>query len=142
MRIPRLLNTRRPFYSMRWRNTALNIDVLWSFNMTAYRTTICSPPQWLLDLLHLLMIHKLCPTVMKNTEWLTVWPERHRNEAIMQLSNWQPQGSISTHLPNNNRTGDKFIRLWMISTATQWRLVGHFGYWISRTGGGNKMQCT
>jgi len=57
----------RHFWSMLRTNTALNIDDFPWLNLRAYRATICSLPQWHLDLINLLMIHMICPAIMKNT---------------------------------------------------------------------------
>ena len=62
-----LPNTRRPFWSMCRTNTALNIDVCQSLNLKAYRTTISSPLQWILDLVKCLMSYMICLAMMKNT---------------------------------------------------------------------------
>jgi len=43
--------------------------------------------------------------------------------------------NLPPELPQN---WGKLIRILMITTPTQWRLVVHFGYRISRTGGGSK----
>jgi len=62
-----LPNTRRPFWSM-WRtNTAANTDISRSLNLKTYRTPIPASPQWLPNLGNLLMIHMICPAMMKNT---------------------------------------------------------------------------
>jgi len=62
-----LTNTRRPFWIM-WRtNSALNIDVCRSLNLETYQTPISSPPQWVLDLVNLVLIHMICPAIIKNT---------------------------------------------------------------------------
>ena len=65
-RLPILPNTKRPFWSM-WRvNTVPNIEDCPSWNLQEYRATIFPPPEWLLDLLNLVVIHILCPAMMKN----------------------------------------------------------------------------
>ena len=62
-----LPNSRRSFWSM-WRmNTALNTDVFRLLNPKTYWTTIPASPQWLIDLVNLLMNHMICPVIMKNT---------------------------------------------------------------------------
>jgi len=48
-------------------NTWPNIDVCPSLNLKAYLPTISSTLQWLADLVSLLVIHMICPAVMKNT---------------------------------------------------------------------------
>jgi hypothetical protein len=55
-------------FSVMWRTTtALNIDIGRSLNPKSYLTTISSPPQWLLDLVNLLLLHMICPVMIKNT---------------------------------------------------------------------------
>jgi len=137
-----LPNTQRPYWCM-WRtNIVLNINVCRSLNPKTYRTTISCSPQCLLGLLNLVMINMICAVMMKNTWCLTMWLKQHPDEAIVQHTYCQPQGCIWIHLLDYHRTGGKYIRILMITTLTQCRLLVHFGYRKSLTGGGSKQKRT
>jgi len=47
----------------------------------AYRATISSPPQWLLDVAILPMIHMICPAMINNTWSQKVWLKWHPRDA-------------------------------------------------------------
>jgi len=65
MRLFILPNTKRHFWSM-WRtNTVPNIDKGLSLNPTLSQAAISSSLQWLVDLVYLLLIHMICPAMMK-----------------------------------------------------------------------------
>jgi len=133
-----LHNTWRPLWCIRRKNTALNTDICRWLNLKAFRTTITSPPQLLLNLVNLLMIHIMCPAIMKNTWHLTMWPKQHPDKAMVQHACWQPHGSTWIHLLYDHSTDGKLIQILTITTLTQWRLLVHFGYQILPTGGGSK----
>jgi hypothetical protein len=51
-----------------WRtNTVRNIDVSQSLSPKIHRLKISAPPEWLLDLVNLLMIDMICPAMMRDT---------------------------------------------------------------------------
>jgi len=68
LRMRRLIlpNTWRPFWSMRWTNTALNIEECLSLNPKMFGTATSSPRQRILDLVNHLLIHMICPAMMTN----------------------------------------------------------------------------
>jgi len=126
-----------------WRlNTVPNIDVCRSINTKPYRAANLSPLQRLLDPPNHPLIHTMCPTMMKHTWPLTMWPRRHPDEVITQHSSWPPPGSIWIYRLKHQSTGGKLIEISMITTVTQWRLIVHFGYRTQLTGASKKRKCT
>jgi len=74
--------------------TELNKDVCLSLNTKGYKTASCSFLQWLLDLVNLLLIHMICPAIMKNTKGLKMELKYHPDDTIASYAYWQLQGSI------------------------------------------------
>jgi len=140
-RLP-LPNTRRRFWSIFKMNTVPIIDEWLSLNPTMSRPAISFLLQRILDFVNHRLIHMICPAMMQNTWCLKAWLKWHPDAAIVQHSHWQPQGSISNHRLNHQRTVCKLIQIIMITTPTPWRLAVHFGHQISPTGGASKRKCS
>jgi hypothetical protein len=75
----------------------------------AYGATICSAPQLHLDLVNLVRIRMICPVQMNNTEQLKIWLNRHPEEAIVEHTYQQPQGSISIQILKDQKMGCKLF---------------------------------
>jgi len=133
-----LPNTQRHFGRMWKTNTARNSDDCRSLNMKNCRAMTSSILQRLPNLVNHLLIHMICPVVMKNTQRLKIWPKRHQDEVITQHAYWPPPGGIWIRRLNHQRAGEKLILISMITTSTRWRLAVHFGSRISRNGGDSK----
>jgi len=110
--------------------------------LTMFQVLISSPAQYVLDLINLRLIPIISPAMMKNTWPVKVWLKQHPEKAIMHHAAWQPQGCSRNGRVKHRRTVGKLIQLLMITTLTPWRLVVHFGYWTSPTGGVNMRKCT
>jgi len=104
-------------------------------NLTVYRGTTFSVRKWLHSLVNLLIIHMICPAMLKTTYSLKMWWKWLPDKSITKHAFWHPQGSIRIHNLNYNRTGGKFIGIIMITTPNHWRFAVHCGSRISRTGG-------
>jgi len=135
-----LPNTTRHFWSM-WRtNTVPITDNCRSLNMKNYRAMTSSILQCLLKLVNHLLIHMICPLVMKNTKRQKIWPIQHPDRAISQYTYRPPQGTISIRRLKHQSTGRKLNRISMITTPTRWRSAIPFRSRISRNGGDSKMK--
>jgi len=100
-----LPNIKRHFCSM-WRvNIVPDIDKCPSLHPKIFRAAIFSPLQRHLDLVNLLLIHMICPAMMKDTQRLRAWLRWHLHGAIVQHVNWPPQGSIWIHRLNVQKLG-------------------------------------
>jgi len=138
MRGPIWSNCRRYCWSM-WRiNTAPNIDDCPSWHPSPYQATFPSPQHWLPDMVNLLMIHTICPVMMKNTWCRMMWLKWLPDEVIAQYE----QGSFWIHQLNDCRTGVKLIRILMMTTLSLPRLAVDFGNRRSPTGDDSVMKCT
>ena len=142
MRLLMIPNTRTPFWSKWKMNTVQKIDKCLSLNPKMSRMAITAPLPRLLDLVNHLLIHLICPAMMRNSWHLNRWLKWHPDEAIMQHPYWQLQGSIWIHCLKHQRLGGKYIQILMITTPIPWRLAIHFGNHIVPTGGTSKRNRT
>lgn len=111
-----LSNSRRPFRSMWSTNTVPNVNECMSLNPKMFHTVLSCLLNRLLDFINCLLIHMICPTMMKTTGHLTVYLKRHPDEAFMQQAYEKPQGFIRIHRLSYHRTGVKLIQIIMIAT--------------------------
>jgi len=136
-RLPIPRNIMRRFWSRRRTNTVRNTSNCQSMDPKVLRATTPSP-QRLLDLVNLLLIHMICPTVMMNTWHIKMWLKWHPDAVIAQHAYWQPQDCIWIHRLKYQITGGKLIQIIITTTPTPWRLAVHFGCQILPTGGTSK----
>jgi len=112
-------DTRRQYWSL-WRmNTVPNIDVCTSLNPKEYCATIFSLPQWLQDLV-IIMMHMIFSTMITAAECLKMWHRRCPDQSIMQHPYWLMAGSVWIHSQKYHTTLGKLIRIIMITSTTLW----------------------
>jgi len=137
-----LPNTNKRFWSM-WRmNTEPSIDICPSLSLNEYRVTISSSHQQLRDLVNHLWIDMISQLTLQNFYMLKLWLKWDPDEVMAHYSYWQPQGSIWIHQLNQQSTGFNMFKILMIIIPTSLVLAEHFAYWISPTGGVNKIKCS
>jgi len=81
--------TRRQFWSIWGSMTVPMIAQCPLLNLKMFRTTTSRPLQRLLDSVNHLLIHKICPAMMKNTWSLQAWLKQPPDKATAQHVCWQ-----------------------------------------------------